>query len=328
MIAELLSGSSPPAEFFNPFGLILMTLLYGCGALLVREAKVRWNLGWVAIGFLGAAYGILEEGLCCKSFFDPNWPDLGDTAYYVRVGPFEGVALCWAVFLTWYHAFISISVPILLSELVFPDQKNSTVLSHKGIAWSIIGLTIATLTGFFLFPSPENVFHPSWLYIILSAGIIAFLILYAKKLGYYTGPILKLPAWRNNLHPGFLGFIVTTVSFIAFYTLANVIRIELLSMAIILGIIVVSTMLITGRFLRPGKQPEQMEIFNLIFGAMMFFIIFTFLQESENQGSPDGSQGMIVVGLIALALMLWLRSRLIRKGKAVKSGLKEIPESI
>jgi len=43
---ELLSGSVPPMEFFNPFGLIVLPALYGAGALLVRAARVRWTKGW------------------------------------------------------------------------------------------------------------------------------------------------------------------------------------------------------------------------------------------------------------------------------------------
>jgi hypothetical protein len=47
-IGELLSGSSPPAEFFTPFGLTVMAVLYGGGALLAREAVTRWKRGWVS----------------------------------------------------------------------------------------------------------------------------------------------------------------------------------------------------------------------------------------------------------------------------------------
>jgi len=60
-IAELLSGSAPPSEFFNPISFILLASLYGSGALIVRELKVRWNKGYVSMFVLGAAYGIIGE---------------------------------------------------------------------------------------------------------------------------------------------------------------------------------------------------------------------------------------------------------------------------
>jgi len=67
-IAELLSSSSPPLEFFNPPTLLLLVSFYGCGTLLVREAWVRWGRNPYTLLLLGAAYGIVEEGLLVKSF--------------------------------------------------------------------------------------------------------------------------------------------------------------------------------------------------------------------------------------------------------------------
>ena len=83
-IGELLSGSAPPAEFFNPITLLLLSSLYGGGALVVRELKIRWNKGYVSMFILGIAYGIIEEGLMAKSFFDPNWIDIGILGVYGR----------------------------------------------------------------------------------------------------------------------------------------------------------------------------------------------------------------------------------------------------
>ena len=41
MIAESLSGSASPVEFFNPIALLFLVLLYGCGSVLIREAVRR-----------------------------------------------------------------------------------------------------------------------------------------------------------------------------------------------------------------------------------------------------------------------------------------------
>jgi len=71
IIGELLSGSAPPIEFFNPFGLLILPALYGSGAILARELALRREKRWPTILVLGLAYGILEEGLMVKSFFDP-----------------------------------------------------------------------------------------------------------------------------------------------------------------------------------------------------------------------------------------------------------------
>ena len=110
MIAELLSGSAPPAEFFNPVGFALLTVLYGGGAILARELMHRWGKGWLTLLVLGAAYGIAEEGLMCKSFFDPNWQDVGILGSY---GRWVGVNWVWSLQLTIFHAAFSIAIPVL-----------------------------------------------------------------------------------------------------------------------------------------------------------------------------------------------------------------------
>src|SRR5437667_292080 len=73
VIAEMLSGSTPPLEWLNPIAALLLIWLYGAGVLVMRETAVRWKTGWPSILLLGAAYGIIEEALEVKSFFDPAW---------------------------------------------------------------------------------------------------------------------------------------------------------------------------------------------------------------------------------------------------------------
>ena len=74
---RLLSGSAPPLEFFNPFGLSVLPAIYGSGVILARELALCWEKRWSITLVLGLAYGIVEEGLMVMSFFDPGWPDLG-----------------------------------------------------------------------------------------------------------------------------------------------------------------------------------------------------------------------------------------------------------
>jgi hypothetical protein len=100
IVGELISGSSPPVEFFQPLSLLMLSALYGSGAVLVREFTVRWRKGWPTIFILGLAYGILEEGLMVKSFFDPSWMDLGLLGTY---GRWAGVNWVWSLDLTIYH---------------------------------------------------------------------------------------------------------------------------------------------------------------------------------------------------------------------------------
>ncbi len=134
-IAELLLGSSPPSEFFSPISLLLLASLYGSGALIARELKVRWNKGYVSMFVLGAAYGIIEEGLMVKSFFDPYWMDLGILGVY---GRWVGVNWVWAEWLTIYHAVFSIAIPISLVELAYPERRNQSWVNNRKLVCLII----------------------------------------------------------------------------------------------------------------------------------------------------------------------------------------------
>jgi hypothetical protein len=153
-IGELLSGSSPPLQFFNPVAFLPLVGLYGCGALLVRETVVRRQLNAGGILLLGTAYGIIEEGLMCKSFFNPHWTDTGYLSVYGRSG---GVNWVWTFGLTFYHMVVSITVPIFLTESLFPQQAGEPWLRRRG--WKIAGTAfgLVVILGFAVFDNRQ--FH-------------------------------------------------------------------------------------------------------------------------------------------------------------------------
>src|SRR3989454_10797274 len=142
IIAEMLSGSSPPLEWLNPITPLLLIWLYGAGVLVMRETAVRWKTGWPSILLLGAAYGIIEEGLAVKSFFDPGWMDLGTLAWY---GRWLDVNWVWAVWLTIYHAVVSIAIPIFLTEWIWPRIRGQPLTSRRGYITAIGLLAGATV---------------------------------------------------------------------------------------------------------------------------------------------------------------------------------------
>src|SRR5579862_4439225 len=63
LIAEVMSGSTPPLQFIQPFSLIFLPTLYGISAILTHEVIVRRSLGWGNALLLGAAFGIFQEAL-------------------------------------------------------------------------------------------------------------------------------------------------------------------------------------------------------------------------------------------------------------------------
>jgi hypothetical protein len=64
-------------------GLLILVLLYGCGALLIREVTLRTGRRWPTILLLGAAYGVAEAGIVDQAIFNPSfegWEFQGDHA--------------------------------------------------------------------------------------------------------------------------------------------------------------------------------------------------------------------------------------------------------
>lgn len=189
VIAEMLSGSSPPTEWLNPIAALFLIWLYGAGVLVMRETAVRWKTGWPSILLLGAAYGIIEEGLAVKSFFDPGWMDLGTLGWY---GRWLDVNWVWSVWLTIYHAVVSIAIPIFLVEWIWPNVRGQPLTSRRGYITAIFLLAAATVTiNLLLTP-----YRPSEWHLFGAAAAVVFLgwaaRRYADRLWAWL-PAKKLP---------------------------------------------------------------------------------------------------------------------------------------
>src|SRR5689334_3420733 len=68
-VGEVLLGATTVSRIG---GLLVVTPLYGGGAVLIRELARRRGPGWSRIILLAAAYGIVEEGLAIQSMFNPD----------------------------------------------------------------------------------------------------------------------------------------------------------------------------------------------------------------------------------------------------------------
>jgi hypothetical protein len=136
-IAELLSGSTPPLLFVQPFALIVLPTLYGISALLIREIMVRRGLSWGNALLMGASFGIFQEALVVQTWFNfasPRSPAHSMGTY----GAAFGTSWNWALNLTIYHAVVSITVPLILIGVLFPRQAPLPWLGRK----RIVALTI------------------------------------------------------------------------------------------------------------------------------------------------------------------------------------------
>ncbi len=176
LVAEVLPGSTP----LTMPGLLLVDLLiYGPGALLIRELVRRRGRGWASILLLGAAYGMIEEGLALQSLFDPSYTNValwGDRMFGVN-----WVYAC--VVILWIHPVWSVAIPILLTELLFPTQRTLPSLGWFGLigtlVWYVLGVALLGL-----FTRTISPYHVSP---ILSGAVILIALMLA------VGALFVLP---------------------------------------------------------------------------------------------------------------------------------------
>jgi hypothetical protein len=166
-LAEFLTGSTPILMvILNPLGFVANVGLYGGGALLIREATLRWRKRWGAVLLLGGAYAVGEEGFAAKTMINPMSPIIGNQLY----SHWAGVNWVALTNLTVFHSAFSIAVPLILVELLFSETKGRRLLGNGGMAVTggLYGLTVFLLTFFLGDPY------------VPSPGVDLFLVAYAS----------------------------------------------------------------------------------------------------------------------------------------------------
>jgi hypothetical protein len=198
-IPEYLSGSSSPVGLLiSPFAFGIFLLanlgLYLAGVLLIREARVRWHLGWASVLTLGVAYGIAEEGLALDTLFDLHAaPVSAASAFH-----FVGVNWGWTSQILVFHALYSVALPILLLELALPELRGRRLLTSRGLRWTLAAyLATIGVAGTIL---ARYLYWMGFPVLVGSLLAIAGLILLARALPEdairpHPGSIKESPTW-------------------------------------------------------------------------------------------------------------------------------------
>jgi hypothetical protein len=260
--------------------------------LLVRDYTRRWQKGWRSILILGAAYGIIEEGIMVRSFFNPAWKDLGVLGSY---GRWLGTNWVWAEWLAVYHAIFSITIPIFLVELTFPQSKTRIWLSSRMRVLFHGLLILAIILGFFAFPYDPGVLP------------IAFCIAAVVALGWLAKQIPNISPAKRNLKVSWkvlipLGLSVPAIFFFFF----NSALIPIAAGTVIIGgFMVLGYERLLTRLARRGFTDLQK--LGLMTGALGFFaLFFDFILDLVL-----GRVGTSVLGVAFIVYLLWIRKRIL-----------------
>jgi uncharacterized membrane protein YdcZ (DUF606 family) len=296
-IGEVLSGSTPLFKLLTPGGPIVLAylaLLYGGGALLIRELTHRWQKGWPTVLILGAAYGIVEEGLFVKSFFDPHWHDLGPMANY---GRWAGVNFVWAVMLTIYHAFVSIALPILLANLMFPSKRAEAWISRRAFRILASVWTIDVVFAAFFF----NRYSAPLLPYLATVLLVVALYQLARQ-APASFAVSRRPSPRLALWFWLAGFAGTLLLFILGWGLPTS-TVPPLITVVLLGALLSGFGWVVLSLAGASPLPDRHCLW-LAAGGLSFFVFFAFLQELRHK-APWQS----LMALAAIVFIVWLARR-------------------
>lgn len=120
---ELLTGNTSLANFLTPVAFILLSMTYGGALLLMRESVARWGKGFASVLVLAAAYGMVNEGITSKGFFDPHFYAVVENGLQ-DFGRWFGINVPWALSISIFHATFSIIVPLVIVSAIFPGPKR------------------------------------------------------------------------------------------------------------------------------------------------------------------------------------------------------------
>jgi hypothetical protein len=310
-LAEFLTGSTPIlAVILNPLGFAANLGLYGGGALLIREATLRWRKRWGAVLLLGGAYAVGEEGFAAKTMIDPTSPIIGNQVY----SNWAGVNWVALTNLTVFHSAFSIAVPLILVELFFPETKGHGLLGNRGMAVTggLYGLTVFLLTFFLGDPY------------VPSLGVDIFLVAYAAAfiVAAYLVPRSFLQAKRERPDRRERNFILLGLGFMGgFFLISGNLApgggfvAHLLSWPVT-AIVILPLAGFIARYLvrHAGQSENDLVKIDFVLGMMSIFVPIDVILEL------GGDVGVLVFTTTVIGLLIRLRQRF-------RHGKKSLPVS-
>ena len=302
MIAEVLLGNLLFNSIFV-FLLVINTVLYGSGAILIREVACRRHLGWLGIVVLALAYGVVEEGLVLQTLFNPHNPALEWMRSY---GWVFGVNWFWTSYMLGLHTVWSISLPILLTELLFPRLQSRPWLGRVGLG---INAAVYALICLFLWRAFRSYAHfsASSITLICTALLVATLV----SLALFVVPRLaSVRGDRNVPAPWLVGLMafVSAILFSGLFLFLPTLPGVPLPLSLLLYVAMYVTMLTLAWRWSTQRLWSTRHLLALASGALIETMLFGFLLVSRGS-----SADLIFHAVLCVVLLLglsWIARRL------------------
>jgi hypothetical protein len=181
LLTEVLPGAT---RFSSIFVFPIEMCVWGGGALLIRYAVRRWQLGWLQMLLLAIALAFAEECLIQQTSLAPMVIRLKGITY-ARAFSINYVYFLWALI---YEPVFVVFLPVYLVELIFPRRREGLWLSKAGLLLIIPLFLVGSFLAWFTWTQIARpkvfhlpVYHPSLAVTVFAAIVITGLIFIALR---------------------------------------------------------------------------------------------------------------------------------------------------
>ncbi len=209
LIGEVMSGATLLSYIVV---LVPEIMVWGCGALMIREAVRRWRGGWTSVLLLGLGLSVAEEFVIQQTSIAPL-PWMGANPVYGRVW---GVNWPYFAFQLGFEAVWIVLIPIQVTELIFPQRRDETWVRQRGLVISGVVFLLGSFIAWFSWTQMARPFafhappyHPPALTValgILAIALLAVAASSARGVGRPVAPRTPPRPWVVVLATLLLGF--------------------------------------------------------------------------------------------------------------------------
>ncbi|GAB3742705.1 hypothetical protein [Microlunatus parietis] len=111
--------------------------MYGLGVLVIRELVIRSGGGWPSLLLMGLVYELAEDGLGLQALTSPVLYNAAEWGPRVL-----GLNLTYWESQVGYHLTFSVLIPVMITNLVFPELRAEPYLRRRGLIISGIAAAL------------------------------------------------------------------------------------------------------------------------------------------------------------------------------------------
>ena len=311
LLAEILPGATRLSAIFV---LPIEIFMWGGGALFIRYAVRRWQLGWRNMLLLALALAVAEECLIQQTSFAPMVIQIKGQVY-ARAFEVNYVYLLWALV---YETVFVVFAPIHLTELIFSSRRNGLWLGKGGLITVPILFTLGAFFAWFSWTQIARpkvfhvpIYHPPPMHMAIACAAILALIFLA--VGPFRNSLARPAASMPPPSPWLLGLAACVWATLWYVLVLLAFGIEPQfpsAIAVVLGILLagVVVLLLPGWTAHPGWG--GMHQFGTLFGVILGSMLLSFVGFIGSL--PLDLYFKIAVDALAVVLLIVLGLRLRR----------------